>query len=150
MGRPRKPVEALILGGNFRASRHSDRITPLPLPNADTPPLEPPSYLTPEQADIWREKRDSLPRGFIAPEQADVFARWCVAWSLWKESSAIIAESGVVIDGTEGKARNPATLVQAQALDQLRRLEAALRFGDTDYIRRVTPAPRPPWFKEPA
>jgi P27 family predicted phage terminase small subunit len=146
MARPRKPVAEIALGGNFRPSRHADRIAPATV-NANASPLTPPPHLTSEQQDIWRTKLAALPPGFIRPEQSETLEQWCVCWDQWLKATSIVAENGVLVDGRDGKVRNPAVVVQMRMGEGLQRLETALRLNDIDFIRRHTPEPTPVWIR---
>lgn len=144
------------MAGNFRPSRHGDRVAtlvPPPVADSTAAPLEPPLHLTAEQRDIWRAKLAALPPGFIRREQSDIFEMWCVCRDQWLQASAIVAKDGLLAAGRDGTdVRHPATVVQTRMADQLRRLEATLKLDDRDAIRQAQPQPVPPWFrpKEPA
>jgi phage terminase small subunit len=148
MARPRKPVAEIALGGNFRPSRHADRLAPV-IVNANAPPLEPPHHLTPEQQNIWRAKLAVLPPGFIKPEQSEIFEQWCVCRDQWLKATSMVAKDGVLVEGRDGKVRNPAVFVQMRMGEGLRRLEAALRLNDIDFVRRHMLEPTPVWIRRP-
>ena len=106
--------------------------------------------MTPEQQLIWRDKLTALPSGFVPREQVEVFEAWCVCRDEWLKAAAIIAKTGILMEGRDGnQVKNPAITVQVRLQDQLRRLEGVLRMNDADFIRRHTPEPTPIWIRQP-
>jgi len=119
-GRPRKPIEAHILSGTFRAHRHGDAgKTPKPL--AGIPAC--PRHLGKVAKTMWRELVKTMgDTGVLTQADRNAMALYCSAYADWREASDELEKnSKVLTDSKTGREyRSPWCSILTEAVTRMR------------------------------
>lgn len=136
MARPKAPTTLRLLHGESRPSRiNRDE----PVPAAVSAPV--PSWFDERHALVWsRVCADLEAMHLLAGADRDTLAVFVRAVVRHEDAAREVMAMGVLVDGREGaRVRNPATIIEAQSGEMVRRL--AREFGLTPSARagRSTP-----------
>ena len=96
MSRPRKGFSELELSGSF--AKHPERRRERenePMPRGELP-KNPPSYFTPEQAEIWRELRRGAPDGVLTDADYHCVELACILMAKVRAGEAKPSEIAVL------------------------------------------------------
>ncbi len=106
--------------------------------------VKPPEWLRPEAVEVWeRLAPDLVRKGLLTPWDVDTFAILCDAIVQYKEASAFVAKSSVLIRGRkDALVKNPAMQLERD-LAQLVRAYSH-EFGLTPSARAAIKTPEQP------
>jgi P27 family predicted phage terminase small subunit len=113
MARPRKPALIRKLEGNRSRT---------PIPREIEPPGRPrcPAALTADEAGRWRDVVASLPVELLTRADEQVLERMAVAWACYRETSAMLRKSTLLVKGQFGNAvRSPLLIIRKQAAEEM-------------------------------
>lgn len=122
MPRPRKPTALKVLEGN----RGKRRLPDEPKPTLGIPTC--PAFLGSQGRAEWQRIAGQLHRiGMLAKVDRPLLAVHCETWEIYAAAAAKLKKDGVIIDGKNGPARHPATIVLNAAAEKL--MQTAAHFG---------------------
>jgi P27 family predicted phage terminase small subunit len=91
-------------------------------------PLERPSFLSGEAAEIWSQVTGAMPNGTYTAADVPVLAIYCQACALWRAAQQVLVVEGLSAPGSRGQlAPHPAVAIAARQADLI--LKAADRLG---------------------
>ena len=102
---------------------------------------EPSSVLTKAQLELWREIVSSLPEDLLSRADNQVLERMAIAWATFRETAAVINQTGLLVKGVHGEmVRNPMLSVQRQATQEMQ--ECGNSLGLSPQARTRISAPK--------
>src|SRR5262245_43896772 len=101
---------------------------------------QPPLHLTPVQRERWDDVVASLPDGLLSRADNAVLERMAIAWALFRETSAVINQSGLLTRGDHGVlVRNPLLIVRNGAAQEMHECGQALGLSPLARTRITNP-----------
>lgn len=130
-GPVKEPKALKILKGSFRPDRDNAN-EPVPAPYE---PTNLPEHLAAGVRQIWNETTNELRlMGTLHRCDRDALLAFCHAVENHRQASYLIAQTGIIMAGADGKAiRNPALSIQRDSADLIRKF--AQEFGLTPSAR---------------
>lgn len=123
------PSHLKLINGRGNGRDSGGRVVK-PTPGFVRLPPTAPDWLDGEARQMWDDVVAELSRlKLLKPIDAGALAAYCVTWQRFVEASAIVARTGLVIDGDKGPVKNPAVLIVETASKELRAWSA--EFGLT-------------------
>lgn len=123
-GRPTKPTALKVIQGN-PGKRKLDKNAPAPDALAQVP--DPPAWLGPIAASIWRQVAPWLVQARILTDtdlhNLELFA---MAYQRWREAEDDVTRNGIVVMGAKQKIKNPACTVANESARRISTFGAAL------------------------
>ena len=123
-GRPPKPTALKVIQGN-PGKRKLDKNAPAPDALAQVP--DPPAWLGPIAASIWRQVAPWLVQARILTDtdlhNLELFA---MAYQRWREAEEDISKNGIVVMGAKQEIKNPACTVANESARRISTFGAAL------------------------
>lgn len=108
-GRRPKPTKLRLLEGVPGHSRPINHREPQPTGQA-----EPPDFISGEAAKEWRRALSAMPDGVYTAADVPVLAVYCVAWVIYRNALAQVAQEGMTSVGSLGqKVAHPGLAVVA-------------------------------------
>jgi len=111
---------------------------------------ETPAHLTSVERERWDEIIGSLPMNLLTRADTSMLERMAIAWATFRETTARIHASDLVVQGREGAVvRNPLVVIRGQAAQEMQ--TCAMSLGLSPYARTKLTAPedgRKPDFLE--
>lgn len=123
-GRPPKPAALKVIQGN-PGKRKLDKNAPAPDVLAQVP--DPPAWLGPIAASIWRQVAPWLVQARILTDtdlhNLELFA---MAYQRWREAEDDVTRNGIVVMGAKQEIKNPACTVANESARRISTFGAAL------------------------
>jgi P27 family predicted phage terminase small subunit len=133
MGVGKKPAVIRELEGN-----RGKRPIPAELPTVGRP--EPPEGLNEAQLERWHDIVASLPDEFLSRADVQTLERMAIAWTAFRETTALINKSGMLVKGIHGEVvRNPAWAIRRQATQEMQDCGNALGLSPLARTRLTAP-----------
>jgi P27 family predicted phage terminase small subunit len=133
MARHKKPAAVRQLEGNRSRTPIPQEIAAIGIPEA-------PASLTAEQRDRWNEIVGSLPVELLSRADNQVLERMAIAWATFRQTCALINQSGLLTRGQNGEpVYNPLLRIRKVATEEMEACGQALGLSPLARTRLTAP-----------